>query len=49
LAFAALIDSRAVKRNRDKDINEEGFLQPIHMTEEETSRVFLGALMVLGM
>ena len=48
MAFAALIDPKKVASHRQKD-GDEIFLQPIGLTEEETSRIFLGALMVMGM
>ena len=49
MSFAALIDPLKVHKNRKGDDNAEGFLTPINMTDEETSRIFLGALMVVGM
>ena len=48
MAFAALIDPKKVASHRQHD-DDDHFLQPIEITEEETSRIFLGALMVMGM
>lgn len=46
MTFASLIDNTVIQKN--KQMQGDGFLPPIQMTEEETGRMFLGCLMVIG-
>jgi hypothetical protein len=46
MTFASLIDHTVIRKN--KQMQGDGFLPPIELTEEETGRMFLGALMVIG-